>query len=667
MLAWVLLFSQDPLPQEKAEVLDRLFRQEGLFDPVAARAMRMRGKVVLRTCWGRRETVEASGWQIPAGRFVLDTLQEVDPPLQAVPVDFLKEPVAGPTLRSPDGLFSSGAPSQLIHAAWRRRLGHPAVFPDLKSEEAIQQYRRAVAWATFDFAVNAFMLRDDADALAAAERVVRAGDRYADQARVVVEDLLRRRKAGTFGRAPAPLQTNLRGWSFERRLKFLLDALEDVDARQEGGPGEPDLDGQTILRELVACGEAAVPALLDRLDTDTRLTRTVGYFRDWQPARDLYTVKDVAAVALRAILRLDRDIRLYLQEPLRRTWERGRDLPLPQRMLRTLKDPAADPIETLEAADVLGHPGQERSLNSDSTWRASTSPSTPPPGTAEAILAAMDRHLGSFKGGRGRMAVESPAWVRDRYLASLTEARILPELARRFAASPDGDDRVALAVASHRLGDARPMDAVADELAKDELKLPANDRAEVAGNMPGFFQPGFQALERAVVALGTARTPACEKALAALARPEHPRHAWIRDRLLSCHPGFSPAWFAHPFGLQVLRRALEDVQPTGREIVLDGEQARYLHGSGWSSRDLPEGGPWRAKAAERVCDVAADQILELVAGAPLSHPLFEDAEARLLALREWWDAAAGFRRWTPEELESADLPLGRIRYARQGR
>src|SRR5262249_44661990 len=65
-----------------------------------------------------------------------------------------------------------------------------------------------------------------------------------------------------------------------RRVAALVRGLQDVDARQWGQPGgvSLNLDGRVL--ELVKEGEAAVGPLLDCLEGDHRLTRSVQFGRD---------------------------------------------------------------------------------------------------------------------------------------------------------------------------------------------------------------------------------------------------------------------------------------------------------------------------------------------------------------------------------------------------
>jgi len=719
-LALLVLCSmaQDPvLTQEDIAVLEGLFK-EGLFDPAAANATRMRGEVELRTCWGTRERVEVPGWLVPKtenqeARFILDTLQEVAPPRSARAISLLAECKRdlGSTLFPRIGSTILDYQShRLVQAAWLHRLGQPdeaarllrSALASQSPEQLLKLYRSSLSWKLFDYAVNAYMLREDGDAQSALKRLIRMDSPYQDQARGLMKELERRREAGRFGQPPKALPLDLRTWPMDGRIALLVGSLDEVDARQLGAPADPELDGQPILRELVACGEAAVPALLDCLEQDSRCTRTVTYFRQHMHGRDILSVREVASLTLIAILRLwIGTIRAelgYEKTPgdpegakawgryLRKVWDEAKDIPFPERMMATLRSPSASPLARLVAADNLASLDHEPSIVGGivpmGRWRPREEPERKAlheklapfsgPTTAEAVLQAMDRHFEWLPEHNRRLAVESPRWVEDQYLRSLADLgdpRILPELNRRYQSSKETGARRRLAWAAFRLGDPEPIDRLARELAGGRLAFPANDRREVPGNMPGFFQPGFQELEACVETFQGARTQACEDALASLVRKDHPHHEWARDRLLRLDPDFwdGRTWFTHPFGFPILRQVLDDLSPTGARIVLDDGRVSYQFPDGTHMRELPEGlgkgDGLKKEAVERVCDLAAQQLNRLLPGTPVCHPLISDNDDRLTQMRAWMDRAErGFRRMEADELERLGISRDALRY-----
>jgi hypothetical protein len=68
---------------------------------------------------------------------------------------------------------------------------------------------------------------------------------------------------GTFGKPPADLPKDFKDWDSAKKVEQLIQALDEVDARQWGQPGGIDLASDPRVRELITLGDAAVPALID--------------------------------------------------------------------------------------------------------------------------------------------------------------------------------------------------------------------------------------------------------------------------------------------------------------------------------------------------------------------------------------------------------------------
>ncbi len=148
------------------------------------------------------------------------------------------------------------------------------------------------------------------------------------------------------------------------RIAALVTDLELVAARQGGQPGGVSLGGDPIVRMLVLEGEAAVEPLLECLESDPRLTRSVHFWRDFSRHRSLLGVHEAAYVALSGILETSffgaastgddltargLEGRRAVAARVREHWERFRGVPLEERWYRTLADDAADPQQWLQA------------------------------------------------------------------------------------------------------------------------------------------------------------------------------------------------------------------------------------------------------------------------------------------------------------------------------
>ncbi len=89
--------------------------------------------------------------------------------------------------------------------------------------------------------------------------------------------------------------------SSTNEIAALIANLENVSVRQWGQPGGVDLTTAPVVQELIARGNEAVPALLNVMAQDYRLTRSVSFHRDYFTGRHLITVAEVAYAALQEI------------------------------------------------------------------------------------------------------------------------------------------------------------------------------------------------------------------------------------------------------------------------------------------------------------------------------------------------------------------------------
>ena len=150
----------------------------------------------------------------------------------------------------------------------------------------------------------------------------------------------------------------------------LVRALDEARERQLGQPGVVVIADDPNVRRLATRGDAAVPALLKALEGDDRLTRSVGFGRDFWPERVIYTVRSAAYAALLKIAGQDeipgaRRSDGTLDVPAVRAYmAANRGLSPAQRLLRAMETPVApDDIGNDASATVrrlLDPPGSER-------------------------------------------------------------------------------------------------------------------------------------------------------------------------------------------------------------------------------------------------------------------------------------------------------------------
>ncbi|QEL20687.1 hypothetical protein [Limnoglobus roseus] len=700
-----------------------------LFDPKGAE--RVAVPVVVRTVWATADEGTTEGWLVPAkdgkpGRvhFTDGASIPIPPDPKVKKVDFVAACKARYTAPAPkkgdadDDTFRKMGKravggldaDDLAVAAWLYRLGQDGLAaralaaarkearaPRGEKGDPRKQLREDLAWAAFAGLVHAYMVRADEEALAHGERLLNlypteAKDEPFDQATAIVADLKRRRGKGTFGKAPAETWPDgFDTWNAARKATYLIDALDEVDARQDGQPGGVDLAGDRRVRELIRVGDASVPALIDALEKDERLTRSVHFWRDFARSRTVLGVREAELSAVMSILR----VRVF--EPvstgdsftarggdtvkatvarLRAYWTAYGRLPFDERMMAVLTDPKASFEAKREAAGNLARLGADRTL---ATTVFSDRAGDPPgganpavakfkaPTVAEAILAAMDADLAAHDAKKtDDLHDYHRRHLEDAYLFALVDLgdkRAAADAAGRTKAAT-GRMRRKWAFAAHLLGNPEPFRQFADEFRRGLVAVPANDKPRTNDD----DQPGAVELAGAVGYLVSAGTPEADAALNALADPKHPLHRAAADRVLKESPGWSDhaAWFAHPYCLRILRAALDDTTPTGATYAIEGARLRHKVKDGESSGPAPDflSDPTvrRAEAAERACDKAAEQLAALVVGLPRYHPLFKDADARLAAVRAAFDRFAGnYRRATGRERDVLDLsPWGSV-------
>jgi hypothetical protein len=582
-----------------------------LFDPKGAE--RVEVALSLRSVWSSSTVVKVQGWLVKlkdGARVYFTDGASVPAPVAQLrkKIDFVAEckkrydgdpkKVAAPDVvggrfaqmgRNGLGLADD---SDLVFAAWLYRLGEKrlaakalARVSDRRKE--IIRVRKDLAWTAYAGLVHAYMDRADEEALGHGERLLRLFAAEAteyNQTAAIVRDLKRRKKQGTFGKAgTSELPEDFAKLETKKQIALLIEALQDVDARQRGQPGGVHLAGDFRVAGLIKIGDPAVPALIDVLERDERLTRSVHFWRDFARYRTVLSVREAALTALMSILR----VRVF--EPrstgdnftsrgdeaakegakkLRAYWKEYGMLSFDERMMKVLKDPNSSFEDLREAADNLANLGAERSVGT-TAWTNVTKgrPKGPNPAVkkfsnptaAEAILSAMDRDLAShdakpkdFLHDYRRRKLE------DRYLFPLIELgdkRIAARLAKRAGPTESIRMRRKWAYTACRLGDAEPMKKYADDFRAGKINLPANDEPQTNP----FDQPGYVELRGIVRYLSGVSLPEADRALHALADRKHPSHAEAAKAVLTEPYRFEhEGWTAHPYCLTILRTALDD-------------------------------------------------------------------------------------------------------------
>ncbi len=722
-----------PLSAADKQLLAGLLKQF-LVDPQGAQ--RVRVTVARRTVWGTTEKVSREGWLRtgqsgqPARVYFTDG-ENIPAPKDLTKIDFVaacrarwalkreakaneNEDEFAKMRRDSDATFARmrrtalGIPedSDLVLAAWLDRLGHAelaarALAEARKAKETDPAaLRRELAWSAFAGMVHAYMVRADAEALAYGERLLRlypveAKKEY-EQTSTILKELQRRKVKGTFGRAaPAKLPDGFDSWEVRKKLTYLIEALEEVDARQESQPGGVNLAEDFRVQALIQIGDAAVPALIDVVEKDERLTRSVHFWRDFAWQRTVLGVREAALTAAMSILRVQvfepiatgdnftargDEGSKQVAAKLRAYWKEYGRLPFDERMMKVLTNPKATPEALREAADNLARLGEERTLATTVfAGRVRVNPPRGPnpavlkfkmPTAAEAVLAAMDRDLAAFDAApRDSLYEYRRNQIEDSYLFPLIELgdkRLRPVLVKRSRSARSVRMRRKWAFACHWLGDSGPLKAFAADFRDGKIKLPADDQPDTRDDE----QPGTVELREIIHYLAGTETQAGDLALRALAEPSHPYHALAAKWVLAASPeeyDRSSRWFAHPYCLLILRRALNDTHPTGVTYRVKGDRLYHVERNGSGSGGVPDfladPAVRKPEAAERTCDVAAAKLHQLVAGLPSYHPLLKDAEDRLKKIAATLDRFRNrFRELSPWERSLLEHDSWRPRY-----
>ena len=333
-----------------------------------------------------------------------------------------------------------------------------------------------------------------------------AKDKEYRQTAQIVEELKRRQKKGTFGkRSPEKWPDGFDRWDAQKKTAYLIDALEEVDARQWGQPGGVDLVSDRRVAELIRLGNQAVPSLIDALENDERLTRSVHFWRNFARFRTVLGVREAVLTALMSILRVQAfkpvatgdnftargdDAAKKMAQRLRTYWKEYGQLPFDERMMKVLVDPKADFEARREAARNLATLNDDGHLQTtmNSTGISAEALRKPNPAVAkfskptvaEAILSAMMADLQAHDAKTPSKYPDLDDYRRHRlegtYLSALValgDQRIAPELAKRAAEAKAALPRCQWAEIAHSLGDPKPFRSFAEDFRAGKIEVPS--------------------------------------------------------------------------------------------------------------------------------------------------------------------------------------------------
>lgn len=309
----------------------------------------------------------------------------------------------------------------LAEAVWQEWLeGQGALLEGSADRDPFVVLASDWLWSRFDRAVTAHMRGDDSLALESARDLPRLGaeveaeaDRrtlprpegvgpeggplprigFLAQADALLADQQRRHDRGPrnvelakLGRLAGP-----------ERVAALIDALDEVSARQHGQPGGVELGSDPVVQALVGEGNAAVEPLLRVLEHDVRLTRAVHFWRDFARQRTVLGVHEAAYVALAGILQSsffaaastgdDLTVRgaagrREVAQQIRAFWDKWQGVSLEERWYQVLADDDAGPEGWLDAARQITQPSNVTVLPTSTALQTSVTSGEPGPTAA---------------------------------------------------------------------------------------------------------------------------------------------------------------------------------------------------------------------------------------------------------------------------------------------
>lgn len=196
---------------------------------------------------------------------------------------------------------------------------------------------------------------------------------FVDQLPVLLAD--QERRARESNRVPPRDVSHIPEADKARRIAWLIENLDQIAVRQMMQPGGISLGYDWRVRAVAAEGDDAVEPLLQCLEHDTRLTRSVSFWRDFSRNRRVHGVAEAALDALTELLETshfgpvtehpgargdEAETRAKVAAEIRAYWKRFRGVPLEERWYRILADDLASHEQWLAAAQRIVEPRDSR-------------------------------------------------------------------------------------------------------------------------------------------------------------------------------------------------------------------------------------------------------------------------------------------------------------------
>jgi hypothetical protein len=573
----------------------------------------------------------------------------------------------------------TGNATPLMLAAWLYRLGYEDTAAEMLKyafysndfDAAPRYLRRDLAWRYFSGAANAFIYGHDSTALgymrSLKQRYPEEMESFGTSGAALLAELARRKAAGTadryfaggFGDDSTPqYPAGFESRVTSRKVEWLIDSLENVDRRQWSQPGGVDLASDWRVQGLVEIGDPAVPALIDTIEFDTRLTRSMHYWRDFSQSRYIMSVREAALVAVMSILQL----RLFeahytgdnftshgpeaakqVAAELREYWSRWGALTFSERMMTLLQSPDTDVDKLLDASVALAFPGGRRAYGTTvwgSGWIEFRAKKPNPaverfsnPTAAEAILAAMLEHSHSFNDANSaeRISVEE-GYVQC--LAALGDKRIVEELNDNYHHFDHLRWKRLMATAAYDLGDGTCL--------REYLQGVLDGGIDLHGFVDRREASFSHEVASILLLLGRVDLAPARELRRKLLNHTSPLYRPMRNILLRRLSKWRSSYADSTFSLDFLRSMLKDTSSKkNSKWSVDSDIVWFDESGETNIENLPESlskpKQHKEEAAARVCDLAGYYLNRYVAGLPETHPLARDQEDRLRKMRLAFD------------------------------
>lgn len=379
-------------------------------------------------------------------------------------------------------------------------------------------------------------------------------------AKVLVADIQRRIKEGTAD-SPIPyrLPAEYDAWPRQKQIDYLIKELQEVQNYVQ-----ISLADHSLVQALIMHDEAAIPALLNCIENDSRLLRTPTG-REFSPQQDVHYVTQAARIAIHRILkniprqdlpfqpgrtRLEVN-QLYVRH-VRAYWEQVRNEPPLLRYYSRLQSGEYGLGLLAALLAMEQHPQWLDDKGASMPWPQAPATMAEPlaalmaPTIAELILRDLDRIQKSLKPmtreRRASMDEQTKRryteWERNvtraadvylRALVVLGDRRVVSELVKREAKQRHNFSyRRKLAMACHRLGDSAPLKHLCLEIAEGKEPVDVPELPKAQGPRLPYIEN--QEASDFVTTLETAQLPEAEQALQAIADPKHRLHGYFEHQ-----------------------------------------------------------------------------------------------------------------------------------------